>query len=185
MVKGLKDTDLPQPWFAKKSKALSESKRTKPTSSQLPAAQPTEAETEGKGMDIGKGRGKGKKKENADAKRKKNIKVGHTGPADVVLGRTKNPVADPTELRRKRMEDAAACGRVVKTIIYPPKRRSCKTTTDTESSERNTEDVLAAADNEIGSGSPPAVEKIALSGGKRGATAFSNSLLQICKCHEI
>ena len=103
------------------------------------------------------------------------MKVGRTGSADVLLGRTKNPVADPTELRRKRIEDAVACGRVVKTIIYPAKRRSCPTTADTKSSEHNTEDVLAAADNEIGSSSPCAGEKIALSGGKRATTAFSNT----------
>ena len=184
MVKGLKDTDLPEPWFGKKTKAISEPKRTKPTSSAMPAQQALEAETEGPGMDIGKGRGKGKKKENAVSKGKKNIKVGRTGPADILLGRNKNPVADPTELRQKRIEDAAACGRVVKTIIFPAKRRSCKTSADTKSNEQNMEEDLAAADNEIGSGSPSAIEKIALSGGKRGATAFSYSELQIYKCNE-
>ena len=108
------------------------------------------------------------------------MKVGRTGPADVLLGRTKEPVADPTELKRKRVEDAAACGRVVKTVIYPPKRRRSPTIADTDSSEQNPDDVMSAADNEIGSGSPSAVEKVALSGGKRAATAFSNIGLHEC-----
>ena len=148
----------------------------------MPAEQALEAETEGQGISIGKGRGKGKKKENVVAKGKKNMKVGRTHSAYVLIGRSKNPVADPTELRRRRIKDAAAYGRVVKMIIYPAKRRSCPTTADTESSEDNTEVVLAAADNEIGSGSPCAIEKIALSGGERAAVAFSNIVLYSLFC---
>ena len=167
MVKGLKGSDLPEPWFGKKSKALTEEKRTKPTSRGMPAEPALEAETEGQCMNIGKGRGKVKKKENPAGKGKNNMKLGRSAPTNVLLGRTKNPVADPTELRRKRIEDAIACGRVVKTIVNPAKRRSCPRTGDTERAEHNAEDGLAAAFNEIGSGSPTAIEKIALPGGKR------------------
>jgi hypothetical protein len=71
------------------------------------------------------------------------------------------------------MEDAIACGRAVRTIENPAKQRSCPRTADTECTDHNAEDGLAAAFKEIGSGGPPAVEKIALSGGKRAATAFS------------
>ena len=168
MVKGLKGSDLPEPWFGKKSKALTEAKRTTPTSRGVHAQQVLDAETEGQCTNIGKGRGKGKKKVNTAAKGK----LGRTGPANVMLGRTKNPVADPTELRWKRIEDAIACGRVVKSIVHPAKRRSCPRTADIECSDPNAEDVLAAEFNEIGSGSPSAVEKIALSGGKQQLRHF-------------
>lgn len=94
------------------------------------------------------------------------MKYDRTGPATVVLGRTKNPVADPHELRRKRAEDAAACGRVVKTIPNWGKQRSCTTIVDTESSDDSSEDGLAPAEKETGSVSPIAVKASALSGGK-------------------
>ena len=94
------------------------------------------------------------------------MKYDRTGPATVVLGRTKNPVADPHELRRKRAEDAVACGRVVKTIPRPEKRRSCTTIFDTDSSDEKSEDGLAPAEKELGSVSPPAVVALALSAGK-------------------
>ena len=167
MVKGLKGSDLPEPWFGKKSKAITKEKRNKPTATGMSAEHALEAETEGQCVNIGKGRGKGKKKENPAGKGKSNMKLGRSGPTNVLLGRTKNPVADPTELRRKRIEDAIACGRVVKTIGNPVKRRSCPRTGDTECTDHNAQDGLAAAFNAIGSGSPSAVEKIALSGGKR------------------
>lgn len=78
-------------------------------------------------------------------------------------------MANPDEQRRKRAEDAAACGRVVKTIPHPEKRRISTTVADTESSDRASEDGLPPAEKDVGSGSPSAVEAITLSGGKRAA----------------
>lgn len=166
MVKSLKESDLPEPWFGNKSKAPPAPKRQRVTSEVMPEQEALEAEATGTCMKKGKGRGKGKKKENPTTKGKNNVKYDRTGPANVVLGRTKNPVADPDELRRKRAEDAAACGRVVKTIPHPGKRRSCTTTADTDSSDEKSEDGLAPAEKGLGSVSPPAVEATALSGGK-------------------
>ena len=57
--------------------------------------------------------------------------IDRTGPAEVAAGRTKSHVADPSELRRKRCEDALACGRVVKTIAHPGKRPSSTMIDDT------------------------------------------------------
>jgi hypothetical protein len=63
MVKGLKGSDLPEPWFGKKSKLVTVEKRTKPTSRGMPAEQAVEAETEGQCMNIGeRGAEKVKKK---------------------------------------------------------------------------------------------------------------------------
>ena len=166
MVKGLKETDLPEPWFGNKSKAPPASKRPKVTSELMPGQEALEAEATGTCMKKGKGRKKGKKKENTAARGENNVKYDRSGPADVVLGRTKNPVAYPDELRRKRIEDAAACGRVVKTIPHSGKRQSFTTIVDTESSDHKSEDGLAPAEKEIHSVSPPAVEAIALSGSK-------------------
>lgn len=172
MVKGLKETDLPEPWFRSKPKQPPTPKTSRVTPEVMPEQQELEAEATGTCMKKGKGRGKSKKKENPTAKGKINVKYDRTGPADVVLGRTKNPVADLDELRRKRAEDAAACGRVVKTIPHPGKRRICTTVADTESSDRASEDGLAPAEKEVGSGSPSAVEAITPSGGKRTEIAF-------------
>lgn len=94
------------------------------------------------------------------------MKYDRTGPATVVLGRTKNPVADPHELRRKRAEDAVACGRVVKTIPRPGKRRGSTTIADTESSDQKLDDGLAPAEKGMSSDSPATVEAIALAGSK-------------------
>ena len=58
MVKGLKDTNLPEPWFGKKSKALAEQNRTKPMSREMPAQQALEAET-GAGLEHRNGSLKG------------------------------------------------------------------------------------------------------------------------------
>lgn len=166
MVKSLKETDLPEPWFGNKSKAPPAPKRPRVTSDLPSSQQALEVEAAVTCMKKGKGRGKGKQKENPAAKGKNNLKYDRMGPANVVLGRTKNPVADPNELRRKRVEDAAACGRVVKTIPHPGKRRGCTTIADTESSDQKSEDGLAPVEKGMGSDSPAAVEAIALSGSK-------------------
>lgn len=47
----------------------------------------------------------------------------------MVLGLTKSLVLDSEEVRRKRLEDALACGRVVTTITKPTKRQTCPTIT--------------------------------------------------------
>ena len=62
MVKGLKETDLPEPWFGNKSKAPPASKRPKVTSELMPEQEALEAEATGTCMKKGKGRGKGKKR---------------------------------------------------------------------------------------------------------------------------
>ena len=165
MVKSLKDSDLPEPWFGNKSKAPPAPKRQRVTSEVMPEQEASEAEATGTCMKKGKGRGRPKKKDNPTAKGKNSVKYDRTGPATVVLGRTKNPVADPQELRRKRAEDAAACGRVVKTIPRPGNRRSCTTISDTDTSDDKSEDGLAPTEKGLGSVNPPAVKAIALSGG--------------------
>jgi len=170
MVKSLKETDLPEPWFGNKSKAPTAPKRTRETQKPMQAHPALEAKAEGQGMKKGKGRGKGKNKENAGEKGKNNVTYERTGPAGVAAGRTKNPVPDPQELRRKRIEDALACGRVVKTILHPGKRRSSTKIVDTKSSGEKSEDPLAHAGKEMGSASPCAVDAMAQSGGKLAGT---------------
>ena len=108
-----------------------------------------------------------KKKENRATKGKNNMKYDRSGPADVAMGRTKNPVADPGELTRKRAEDVVACGRVIKTIPHPRKRRISTTVADTESSDRASEDGLAPTEKEVGKLKYMSVERRAESGERR------------------
>ena len=124
MVKVLKETDLPEPWFGKKSKSPTAPKRARVTLTPMAAHSALEVEAEGHVMKKGKGRGKGKNKENAAGKGKNSVKNDRSGPAVMVTARTKNPVADPDEMRRKRIEDALACGRIVKPIQNAAKWRS-------------------------------------------------------------
>jgi hypothetical protein len=173
MVKRLKESDLPEPWYGHKSKAQTGTKQTRVMPKTMPAQSAMEAEADGQGINKGKGRGKGKKNPKAAAKGKNNGKIDRTGPADVAAARKKCPVANPNELRRKRCEDALACGRVVKTIAHPGKRPSTTMTPDTESSEEKSGDVLAPANVEMGSGSPCADTVIAQSGGKMSGTVSS------------
>lgn len=173
MVKRLKESDLPEPWFAHKTKAPTGTKRTRVAPKTMPVHSALEAEAERQGTTRGKGRGKGKKQENATAKVKNNVTHDRSGPADVVAGRTKCPVADPNELRRKRIEDALACGRVVKTILHPGTRPGTTMIDDSESSEQKSGDVLAPATVEMGSDSPCAVEAIAQLVGKLSGIVVS------------
>lgn len=173
MVKVLKETDLPEPWFGNKSKPTTAPKRTRVTPKAMPAHSALEAEAEGQGLNKGKGREKGKNKENVAKKGKLSVKIDRMGPTVVVAGRLKNPVADPHELRRKRVEDAYACGRVVKTIPLPEKRRSSTKIATTECSEQKSEDVMAQADKDMGADSPCAVEATAQSGGTSCRTVAS------------
>ena len=173
MVKRLKESDLPEPWFGHKPKAQTGTKQTRVSISTLPAHSAMEADADAQGTNKGKGRRKGKKKEKTAANGRNIVKIGRTGPADVAAGRKKCPVPDPTELRRKRCEDALACGRVVKTIAHPGKRPSTTVMDDTESSEQKSGDVLAPANVAMGSDSPCAVTVIAQSGGKMSGNVSS------------
>lgn len=91
---------------------------------------------------------------------KKKAKAVRTGTADVVLGRSKIAVPDPEELRRKRIEAAVACGRVVKTLSIPSTRQTCPTTAVGESSEENMHAELVTGGLEIHSHSPSPVQGI-------------------------
>ena len=62
MVKRLKESDLPEPWFGHKSKAQTGTKQTSLTRNTMPAHSAMEAEADGQGINKGKGRGKGKKR---------------------------------------------------------------------------------------------------------------------------
>ena len=71
MVKSLKETDLPEPWFGTKSKATPAAKRPRVTAEVIPETQALEVEPTGTCMKKGKGRGKPKKKGKPYSKRKK------------------------------------------------------------------------------------------------------------------
>jgi hypothetical protein len=62
MVKSLKETDLPEPWFGSKSKAHPAPKSARVTLEVMSDRQELEAEATGTCMKKGKGRGKSKKK---------------------------------------------------------------------------------------------------------------------------
>lgn len=91
----------------------------------------------------------------------------------MVLGLTKIPVPDQKELRRKRIEDTFACGRVVKTITQPAKRQACPTITTNDSSEEIPRKELETGDVQIGYPSPSPVQLIPLSPGMKTRKSHS------------
>lgn len=165
MVNTLKDKDLPQPWFGKKTKELPVPKQTRAASKLLAAKEILHEELQEEPSTRPRQREKGKTERRTPAKGKKKAKSITTGTADVLLGRSKNPVPDPEELRRKRIEDAVACGRVVKTISNPAKRQSGPTTPSPEASEKNIDEDLATAGANMDSHTLSQDELIQISGG--------------------
>ena len=161
MVKTLKEKDIPEPWFGKKSKLVTTPKHTRAISKQMAHQQVVEDDVVEDPSMKGKAREKGKGKEDVAGKGGEKAKAMHPGTADVVLGRSKFVVPDPEELRRKRIADAVACGRVVKTLSQPTTRRSCPTMVVVETSEEkmHLELVTGGLDNVMEqSGSPvPAI----------------------------
>lgn len=148
MKKTLKEKDLPEPWFGKRAKAVPAPKNTR-AASKLLALEETVAEDVAKEPSAkGRGREKGKKVESAAGKGQKNGKKISTATADVVLGRSKSAVPNQEELRRKRIEDAVACGRVVKTISNPAMRKTCPTMARCDTSEEKMDEDMEAADAE-------------------------------------
>lgn len=129
MVKTLKETDIPEPWFSKKSKGTT---ITRASSKQMAQHPVVEDEFVEEPIAKGEARQKGKAKEDVAGKGRKKTKAVPPATAEVVMGRSKYVVPDPEEMRRKMVADAAACGRVVKSLSQPATRRSCPTTAHTE-----------------------------------------------------
>ena len=136
MVKTLKDTDLPKPWFGKKSKHVTiMPKQTRAVSKQMAQEQVLDDDVAEEPSAKGEAWDKGKGKEDVAGKGRKKAKAVRLGTADMVSGRSKYVVPDPEELRRKRNADAEACGRVVKSLSKPATRKSCPMTVVVETDE--------------------------------------------------
>lgn len=165
MKKGLKETDLPEPWYDTKSKRATAAKKTRAASKSLSELQEVEVPLLQERNTRGRGQGKGKLKETNVVKSKHKGKSVRNGTAEVVLGKAKIKVPDPEELRRKRIEDAVYCGRVIRTVPKPAKRRSCPMTGAGDSSEENIQEELEAADLELHTETAATVEAIPLSPG--------------------
>ena len=128
MVKTLKEKDIAEPWYAKKTKHVTIApKHTRAASKHLAQQQVVEDEVVEEPSAKGEAREKGKGKEDLVGKGKKKAKNVRPATTDVVLGKSKFVVADPEEMRRKVIADAEACGRVVKSVSQPATRRSCTT----------------------------------------------------------
>lgn len=126
MVKTLKDKDLPEPWFGKNAKPVTITpKRTRAASKLMEQEHVVEDEAVEEPSPKGDAREKGAGRDDVSGKGKKKLKAVPTGTADVVLGRSKYAVPDPEEMRRKRIADANACGRVVKCVTQAATRKSC------------------------------------------------------------
>lgn len=136
MKKTLKEKDVPEPWFGKKSKhGTFTPKQTRATSKQMAQQQVVEDDIVEEPSGRGEAREKGKGKDDVNGKGRKKAKAVRPATADVVLGRSKYVAPDPEELRRKIVADAAACGRVVNSVHEPATRKSCPTTSVNEMSE--------------------------------------------------
>lgn len=122
MASRLKSSDHPQPWFSKKAKGrttrgkktvttLKEGQNWGPQNSQENGHQQSrqQGHEELKGIDS--------------RKRKKSGTAVTASPLDSALRIPENAVADIEEQRRKREEDAAVCGRKVKTVLTTGKRK--------------------------------------------------------------
>jgi hypothetical protein len=132
MVKTLKEKDIPEPWFTKKSKGVT---ITRATSKQMAQHPVVEDEIVQEPVAKGDARQKAKAKEDVAGKGRKKTKGVPPATAEVVMGRSKYVVPDPEEMKRKMMADAEACGRVVRSLSQPALRRSCPTTVVTETIE--------------------------------------------------
>jgi hypothetical protein len=136
MVRTLKEKDIPEPWFGKKSKqSTSTPATTRAASKQMAHRQEIEDDIVEEPSAKGEAREKGKSKDDKPTKGKKKAKAVPSGTADVVMGRSKYAVPDPEELRRKMIAYAEACGRVVKSLSQPATRKSCPTTSAIETLE--------------------------------------------------
>lgn len=128
MVTKLQEKDQPQAWFKKKTSKVMTTTQKK-AASKIIAANDKEDNVVAESNTRGRARAKAKPRTVPSGKGRKKGQNWPTATADVVVGRTKNPVLDVEELRRKREEDAAACGRVIKTISNAGKQTCCPTTT--------------------------------------------------------
>ena len=155
MVKTLKDMDAPEPWFGKKnSKATFTPKQTRAASKQMAQQRDTEDANMEEPSAKGEARDKGKRREDLASKGRKKAKAVRPGAADLVMGRSKYAVPDPAELRRKMIEDAEACGRVVKTLSQPTTRKSCPAPAAVETPEGTIQAELINELDHVGSPDP-------------------------------
>lgn len=157
MVKTLKEKDIPESWFGKKSKHVT---ITRAASKQMAQHQVVEDDLLEEPSAKGETREKGKGKEDVAGKGRKKVKAVRPATAEVVMGTSKYVVPDPEEMRRKMIADAEACGRVVKSLSQTSTRKSCPTTGVAETSEDRLQPELVTGDQ---SGSPvpemPAAEE--------------------------
>ena len=154
MVRTLKEKDIPEPWFGKKSKqATFTPAQTRAASKQMAHHQDVDDDIVEEPSAKGETREKGKCKDDMRAKGKKKAMAVRPGTAEVVMGRSKYAVPDPEELRRKMIADAEACGRVVKSLSTPASRKSCATTSAIGTPEGRTQ--LETITGEV----PPVMEQ--------------------------
>lgn len=146
-------------WDKELNKLATMPKVTRAASKQMAEQHMVEDDNLGENNNKEKGRGKGKVKELGTGKGKTKLKSVRTTTAGVVLGRSKQSIPDPKELRRKRIADVVACGRVVRTILKSPTRRTCPTTLEGESSPENIQAELERGDIEMDLLSPSPLEQ--------------------------
>lgn len=143
MVKTLKEKDIPEPWFAKKTKHVT---ITRAASKHMAQHEIVEDDLLEEPSAKGEAREKGKSKEDVAGKGRKKVKAVRPATAEVVMGRSKYVVPDPEELRRKLVADAEACGRVVKSLSAPAIRKSCPSIPVADPSEDRLQPELARGD---------------------------------------
>ena len=123
MASRLKLSDHPQPWFSKK-KAKGKTTREKKTVTTSTEVQNGGPENEqGNRHQQSRQCGQEEPKGIDSHKQKKSGKAVTASPLDSALRIPENAVADIEEQRRKREEDAAACGRTVKMVLTIRKRK--------------------------------------------------------------
>lgn len=150
MVKTLKEKDIPEPWFGKNSKPVTITpKRTRAASKLMEQQHVVEDDAVDEPSPKGEAREKGAGRDDVVGKGRKKVKAVRPGTTDVVLGRSKYAVPDHEEMRRKRIADANACGRVVKCVSQAATRKSCPTTAPagTSSERSHPELVTGGVDN--------------------------------------
>lgn len=129
MGKTLKVKDIPEPWFGKHPKPVTiPPKRTRAASKLVEQQHEVEDDAVEEPSPKGDKREKGAGRDDVAGKGKKKLKAVRPGTADVVTGKSKYVVPDPEEMRQKRIADANACGRVVKSVSIAATRTSCPTT---------------------------------------------------------
>ena len=151
MVTRLKAKDMPEPWHSSKKSTSATQVQKSSRSEVLPVEDSNEQNVQEKQKRRGRPPRKSATKLVGAKKRTRPLPP---SAVDVLLSLSQTTVPDVEELRQKRQEDAAACGRVVKTVPALTKTKN-KTTPITQNCDAYNGSTDAAVAKDTGDRASP------------------------------